>query len=221
MQPIYRWTEKGKHRLHERLYFFNISVASIAIAATYLESGKADFKPGQNIELAGDHLNLSVRFPLHGPVQGALKGLTPDKVQYTITAKSQQRLDQYAAEIQSGQKPHVAPIITPVFMNLISPVFVDYFEAYKEWLYRKLNNPDNWPSAWRFGWMVRNAMSHNGMVHFLKKGPPVSWHGLTYSYDDNDKVKIVGNVLSTGDIVILMFDMDDELNTLGCPLIVP
>ncbi|MFC3308420.1 hypothetical protein [Blastomonas aquatica] len=103
--------------------------------------------------------------------------------------------------------------------RLISPIFLMFYEQYSGWWKDKYNRDEKtWPEIFRFGRVIRNAISHQMMISWDNdKISPVSWRGLRYSSADNKK-EIIGFDLSMADIVFLMIDMSDELDRLGCPV---
>jgi hypothetical protein len=66
--------------------------------------------------------------------------------------------------------------------------------------------------------MARNwIFHHQGVVNFENpKAPPVSWHHLTYGQADRGKLAVGGD-LGFAEMVILIFELSDELDRLDCP----
>ena len=76
----------------------------------------------------------------------------------------------------------------------------------------------NWPPLLNFASVVRNAISHDGKVFFQTDNPaPSQWYQLSYSYADHGK-KIIGEELEFGDLLLLMFELSDELDKRNCPI---
>ena len=76
----------------------------------------------------------------------------------------------------------------------------------------------NWPPIINFGRVVRNAIVHGGKINFTNpNADPVHWRGLTFSPADNGTVAINAGLLSGGDLILLMLEMELELNALGAP----
>ncbi|MCS3729223.1 hypothetical protein [Bradyrhizobium betae] len=107
--------------------------------------------------------------------------------------------------------------LASIYISILAPIFVQFFESYNDWLYQKHKHPDNWPEVWRFGRIVRNAIAHGGKIDVRQKEAPASWRGLSYSAADNgrDIVSRVGD-LATGDVFTLMIEMSEELDNQGC-----
>jgi hypothetical protein len=97
--------------------------------------------------------------------------------------------------------------------RLVGDAFVSYYERHVnvvESIWDKESN-GNWPSVWRFGWAMRNACTHNGLVHFRRKDHPgVSWNNLKYDYTDNDR-QVLFDEITGVELILLMEDMDAEL----------
>ena len=69
--------------------------------------------------------------------------------------------------------------------------------------------PAQWPPAWSFGRVVRNALSHGGRLDI--RGPlRVSWKQLSYTQADYGR-RIVNSDLWPGDLVILLTEMEAQL----------
>ena len=64
-----------------------------------------------------------------------------------------------------------------------------------------------WPSVLQFAAVIRDAMSHGGVIHMFPSVPPVTHFQLQYSQADNGK-KVVHNDMTCADIFFLMLDMD-------------
>jgi hypothetical protein len=103
--------------------------------------------------------------------------------------------------------------------NAIAPPFVNYYETWNEWLITNVStDPYQWPTVWNFARIVRNAATHGYNVNWNNdRAPAISWHHLTYSASDNGR-PLIGAELRLGDLLVLMFEMDSELDRLGCPI---
>ena len=66
-----------------------------------------------------------------------------------------------------------------------------------------------WPPVLQFGSVIRDAMSHGGVIHIYPGVPPISYFGLTYSTANNGR-KIFHNDVTCADIFFLMHEMDAE-----------
>jgi hypothetical protein len=66
---------------------------------------------------------------------------------------------------------------------------------------------NKWPSVLQFAAVVRDAMSHGGVIHMFPSVPPVTHFHLNYSMADNG-MTLVHNDMTCADIFSLMLDMD-------------
>ena len=203
-----RELSRGDHRLFELMNILLIQTASLATAAKYHTDGEVNFKAGDYIAVEGNLLDIDVRLPLFGPVEAALEEKEPDLIELRIVEKPEKK-KAYSRETSGFAK---------VVVHFIKPIFVDFFETYKPFLEESLRgNHYNWPGVWNFGRVIRNSISHGGEIYFKKStAQSVSWYGLTYGPPDNGQLAVSGD-LSFTDMLILMFEMDDELDRLGCP----
>ena len=102
---------------------------------------------------------------------------------------------------------------------MVTPIFVDFYEAHRPWIRDALGEIDEWPELFRFAWAVRNAISHNGgRINIADpKRRAVRWHKLSYDHR-HAGTAIIGPVLFTADIIILLCEMSELLDALGCPV---
>ena len=64
-----------------------------------------------------------------------------------------------------------------------------------------------WPDVLQFMAIVRDTMSHGGVLHMFPTVKPATYFGYTYSHSSNGR-KIIHNDLSCADIFFLMLDAD-------------
>src|SRR5712671_3231249 len=77
-------TEKGKHRLHDRMNAILVATASITIASTYIIDGKVKLTPGAHVGAACKMFDLDLHLPVCGPVEVALAGKQPDEILFEL-----------------------------------------------------------------------------------------------------------------------------------------
>lgn len=66
-----------------------------------------------------------------------------------------------------------------------------------------------WPTAWSFGRVVRNALSHGGRLEI--RGPlHVNWKQLSYTQADHGR-RIINSDIWPGDLIILLTEMEAQL----------
>jgi hypothetical protein len=92
-----------------------------------------------------------------------------------------------------------------------------FYERHKDWLVMTYaSDPDKWPELFRFLRAIRNAVAHDGKIGLRQKDRPVVWHHAKYDQASNGRIVLPGE-LSVADILILMFEVSDELDRLGAP----
>jgi hypothetical protein len=94
------YTEKGKHRLHDRLNTLLIVSSSIGIASTYVIDGKVDLKTISFVTIECREYPTEIRLPFVGPLETALKDLEPDQIEIDFALE--------AAVMQSKKEPQRA-----------------------------------------------------------------------------------------------------------------
>lgn len=201
--------ERGKHRLLNPLYQLTILTASIGIASTYFVDGQVAFEEGDFVAAESNQFQLDVRLPLYGPVQLALRGLTPSAIEIgfhnTPTIKKT-----YNINIRGFKG---------ALMYAVSPIFVDFYENSTPFLKKTFgSDPAGWPAVWDFARVVRNACSHGGKLSMNgANSRSVVWHHTTYEKSMNGQ-QIIGGDFAFGDILVLMFELSDNLDQHGCPV---
>ncbi len=68
----------------------------------------------------------------------------------------------------------------------------------------------NWPQLLQFAAVVRDAMSHGGVLHMFQSVKPATHFGITYTQSQNGK-RIIHTDLTSADIFLLMLDVDATL----------
>ena len=204
---------ENTHRLHGRINTLCVTLSAVAISAHYLWFGEARFPPGKGGDLYCRRIPAALRYPISGALEMALADQTPQSIDLEFIAETDTAQLEPGPEVPRRETDGLASI----YLSIISPLFVQFYEGYNDWLYRKQKHPDNWPEIWRFGRIVRNTMAHGGKVDIAQKDSPASWRGLSYSSADNGREIVTREGdLSTGDIFTLMIEMSEELDAQGC-----
>jgi hypothetical protein len=95
--------------------------------------------------------------------------------------------------------------------------FLNFYERWSDRVRNacKLKQLKSWPSAWQFAWVVRNALAHDGCIFFKdSKAPAISWRGLSFAPSNNGD-RLLHARITTGDLLVLALEMQDELTDLG------
>jgi hypothetical protein len=96
--------------------------------------------------------------------------------------------------------------------NIIEHAFIAYYARHEDEINaaRGKLGPGGHPTL-AFACAIRNAFAHRGAIHFegRKKSAnvTVTWRGLSFSTQDHGE-PVMGKYMGTGDVVLLMLDMD-------------
>lgn len=71
-------------------------------------------------------------------------------------------------------------------------------------------NPEHWPEVLKFARMTRNAFGHGGILDIRSRKASASWRGLTLSAANHGQ-QMLYNHIASGDVVLLMLDVEDLL----------
>jgi hypothetical protein len=185
-----------------------ISLSALCTAYEILQHGRAyrEFLPGHNATIDSYQFDIKVKVPNFEPLPVALDGKYPDAIEIEF--------------LQGRESPLRVGDPVPfqvVLINLLAPIFVQFFEDHKTWLDANIGSTDNWPAVLNFGRVIRNSLSHGGRINIKNsRAKEVQWYGVKYGPADHGRR--IGLDLTIGDMLILMFEMSDELDRLGAPL---
>lgn len=103
----------------------------------------------------------------------------------------------------------VTDAIAETYEGLAQAMLTGYYETNLSEIERVHGKRKNggWPIVLQFAAIVRDTMSHGGVIHMFPSVQPVTYFGLTYSPSSNGR-KIIHNDLSCADIFFLMLDAD-------------
>ncbi len=196
-------TKQGEHRLHSALSTIFMTFASVVTALNVRSSrGVLSWTPETSWTLESALFNIEIHMPLVDPVSWICQEREPEKIELQLYAKRNQPGDIDLHRIE---------------MKIIIPHLIEFYENCKPWLDANLGRDfTRWPNVWQFARIIRNAASHNSVNIDDVNFQPVTWHGQTYGRTQNKK-PIFETDWTLCDLLILMFEMNDALDQLGCP----
>lgn len=204
------WTIDGSHRLFDPLVDLLLITSCLVRAWKARSIRKIDYEPGAVAVIDSLQFDRAVHLPLVGALECLMSNIQPIGLELKFVSKD--------PPLREFTETNIQPILT----NMIAPIFITFFEDYRAW-YRANVEGDmsKWPSPWSFGRVIRNAMSHRGVLNiYNSNGPTVAWHHLSYSPQDTGK-RVLGTELNFTDILMLMIEMSDDLDQRGCPISPP
>ena len=200
----------------DRLYphIYNILIVQSAIA----HASKALIERPEGWNSEGNAYWLSKVYPkdlivnVDAPFRHAMHDIEPDHIGIILVEKG-------TIKKVDPDGPIVATkAFSGVFQHITEPVFLAFFERYNVWLKKNLGDAEKWPPTLNFARVIRNAVAHGAIDIRSAKTAAATWNGLSYSHADNGRT-IIGSDLGSSDLAGLMFDVDDELNKLGVPIL--
>lgn len=115
----------------------------------------------------------------------------------------------------SASHPLRVDTVQSIVARLVADAFLSYYASHVKAVESRWGTVEkgNWPTVWQFGRVIRNAIAHDGKICFdSKKAPPVHWHNLRYSREDNDlKRQLLYDEITGVELILLMEDMDSVL----------
>jgi hypothetical protein len=195
-----------EHRLFGRMHNLSVSVSALGIAFYHITKRLPELKHGDAADFRSQQFPVGVWLPTYDPMWLVTNNKTSEFTEVTFS---------HAAEApQNIENP---PSFLHVLTNMISPIFVEFFEAYRPWLNSKFKKVDQWPAIFNFGRVIRNAASHGGALDIRDLKTDVSWYNLRYTAAD-DKRAVIGPDLAFADLIILIFEISNELDKANAPL---
>jgi hypothetical protein len=210
--------EAKKHRLYP--YFENLLIITACInrAIAYTAGKPVIMHPNHFSFYHSRQFQVTAILPTFGPIELALKGSHPRKIQVTFVPRKNTPWPSGIAITEHAQLGMNRSVSNLIFVNTIVPVFTTFFENNMEWMLKNINSDKaKWSGVFGFARVIRNAISHGGAVKMVPRATPVKWHHVAYGHAQNKK-KIIGTDLIFGDFMILMFELSNELDRRGCPI---
>lgn len=196
-------------RIFEPVNDLLIILSAIAHAASMMVDGSTH-------KIARPVMRVRTRWPLaiplRGPLEMALTERVPAHIEIGIITDPSE-----LSKVLPAAK-HRTNGLLGVMSHVIAPIFLMFFERYNDWLDKALGEAVNWPPTLNFARVVRNSVAHGKITIRNPAAEPVSWRDLTYSYPDNGR-KIVGEDVSVGEIIALIFDASDALDAISAPIL--
>jgi hypothetical protein len=190
-------------RFHEHIFDVLVFCSMLAKAAD--STSHSVVPPGSLAKVECEHLPYEILFDAHAPADAAMVNQTPTHLSLPVRLKMKEH------------HPFRTEGTASITVRIFAAIFALACEGPLGWQKGISTDLSKWPPVLAFCRVVRNAIAHNGRVRIDNaKAPPVTWRGLTYSYSDNG-LAILGPGVGTGDLLILLFDLDEELNAIGAP----
>jgi hypothetical protein len=183
-------------------FFHNLATAQAATAAYFLGSviqrggTPTPFVPGITISQVCYTKSIEVVFEPKEILDGISNGRWPATIQLMF-------------QVSSGRPSTATANLTTVQLlmgSLYEHAFIAYFENNRPAIKKRYGRVSNWPSVLNFGRIVRNAFAHGGTID-IRDSTSETWNGLSYSQSANGR-QILYNDLSSGDLTLLMIEMD-------------
>jgi hypothetical protein len=154
--------------------------------------------------------NMGLELSLSGFKHAAMTGDMPDEIQVFTVPKPPPPLPPEAQHVAGA---------TSLSVRLMSAAFAVAADRMVEWVEKNVTTDRHkFPPIINFGRVIRNAIVHGHTVNIRSpKAPTVTWRGLEISDKDFGRELFNGSLISGGDLVLLLMEMEAELNELGAP----
>jgi hypothetical protein len=202
-------SERGKHRVFDSLFDIALAMGAMmrGIAAAH---GREiiDWAPGAQTGMASSLFSgLSIDLPVRDVFEDSLSGKLLDKIAV-----------RFLVPLIDIPWDSIETVFSRLNNRLVSAYFVQFIDPWLEWIALNISSDRHkWPRVCNFGRVVRNAATHGGTINIKSTtAPVVSWYSLQYDYRSYGK-SIIGSDISCGDLLILMFEVSDELDKIGAP----
>jgi hypothetical protein len=213
-ENTYRQVHRIKRgdRLFTALNDFLIIISSVALASSLILHAKTHTLDRPQMKLFARRLGCAYALPLRGALDNALYNSIPELIEIgEMTAE-------HADEPLDGEVKARTRGLNNVMHHIISPIFIIFFERYNIWLTENRGKAETWPPTLNFARVIRNAMAHGSIQIKDPNAPPVQWRSFSYGPADSGK-RIVGEDIGIGEILGLMFEVNDALDGLQAPIL--
>lgn len=119
------------------------------------------------------------------------------------------------------ETPLGSAVHTPFNIAMLRIVTLTYISFYEHWRphveQRFGADINHWPDVFAFARRLRDFVVHNNAKVGFKSpnAKPVTWYNITYAPADNGKD--IWQDLNVADVMVLVFELDDEMTALGFP----
>jgi hypothetical protein len=199
-------------RLFEPIYNFLIILASISNAASLMVGGDTHTHTNPVMRVSTRWPDLGLALPLGGVLQHVLNDVTPKEIHIgIITRPGLLAIPMPNIKFQtSGYET--------VLAHVIAPIFLSFFERYNVWLTANRGDAKKWHPTLNFARVIRNAAAHGKIEIRNPASAPAVWRDLSYGYAQNG-ARIIGTDLKFGEIIALMFEADEALDSDNVPIL--
>lgn len=201
-----------KHRVHSFLADYIIALTCVGGYMPVYKGGIAESFAPKITEIPGSPVP-NTAYPsivIAGSATGKNIGFIPHEMLIAFFVDERKDEPVYYNEmdfpvLNGGGTGAVVDLIN----GLTQAMFTRYWEIFLPQIVNAYGErkAGKWPMTLQFAAVIRDAMSHGGILSMGKKVPDVSHFGITLSQSDNGKV-IMHNILTSADIFLLMLDVD-------------
>lgn len=200
-------------RLFSAVHDFLIIAAAIAHSTSLVGGGSTHTTSHPVMRVTTRWPDFGLALPMDSQILDyALRGATPSLIEIGILTDPA-----LLSEPLPNAKIQTSGLLR-TFSHIISPIFLSFFERYNVWLRATYGDDKNWHPTLNFARVIRNAVAHGAIAIRNPRSPTASWRDLSYGPNDDGKV-IVGEDLKFGEILRVMFDCDDALNSIAAPVL--
>ena len=220
----YRVIQKGD-RLYDTLLKFVVAVDTVMVAVIATQDPQAAMQTARVFAFKIRDEDPEFEIDTQHPTMLVLKDLEPDELVFrysrapqedTFKNEAEKKIDKSAVQMEAPRLVLYMRFVVETTASL----FMTFFASYDEWLLANVSTDRNrWPELLRFANRIRNAVAHRGAISWDNPNPtiqPVEWHGFRYSHSDNRR-HIIGSEIHLAALIVLMFELSDELDHLGAP----
>jgi len=220
--PPAKRTVRTGERMHDTISDICVLMDAILLAKEHISGRphRAPLPQGENGSLFSIQIpTLTIRLPVRGPFYAACMSDQIPRVDYEI-------LFQYDEPNPWHKNAPAGAKIRGPYPILSSNVVI-FWERYYPWIRShfkpasaRRSDPEQWPETFRFMWALRSAIVHSEGRFNVRDDSrrPFVWMNARYDHTDAEKRRSMWSDIGLGDIILIMFEVSDELDRLGCPV---
>jgi len=197
---------RGQSRLFSTMWLLVHLSDALAVTALALRNKLNEpHDPNASMGFHARVCDLAIFLPVINPMRHTVENKRIDTINITIQ------------EISPVPDGHNITAFGEIHDRMFQLVFVLFYERHLPIFQQTFGTETrDWPQMFQFAWAIRNGFVHHaGLLHFRSADyPAVTWRSLTYFPADKGKL-ILGPEFTSGDLLMLIFDLSDELDARG------
>lgn len=179
----------------------------LTFSALTIGGSKVLFAAPQMARFACRAGDVDIIAPLNGFDDTLASGKIPEVIKLICNQK-----------MPEPDEEHSIPGLKSVIARIIAAIFAVFANKANDWVKKNISTDYyNWPPVSEFARVVRNAIVHGGTINLKDPQIKACWLGVEFSAANYGEPVLNAGKLSLGDLILVMLNLEEELDSLGAP----